>query len=93
MALALHLDLIISAFINLRSFWVTPFSYFLNSVIALAVIIFYIYLIVNVFIQSIRLENLRIKISNENKEKDPLIKDKLASAKRKKKNKKNNADT
>jgi hypothetical protein len=45
----MHLDFIIAGFINLRSFWVKPFVYFLNSMLALAVITFYILFIFYVY--------------------------------------------
>jgi predicted Holliday junction resolvase-like endonuclease len=67
MALTLHIDLIIAAFINLRSFGIKSVSYYVNSIIALAVIIFYGVLIVKVFLQSFKIEKLRAKIIEQAK--------------------------
>lgn len=54
--MAMHLDLILSALINGFSFWIKPFSYFMNSVISLGVIGFYFFFIYSVIRQSINLE-------------------------------------
>lgn len=57
--IAIHLDTIITAFINVRNFWIKPFSYFFNSVLAFCFIGFYIYFIGTLSFQSFRLWKLR----------------------------------
>ena len=83
MALTLHLDLIIAAFINVRSFWIKPLGYFTNSVIALMVVIFYGVFIFKVFFESYKIEKMRIKISEDSSAIDVIKKGKRLSRKNK----------
>jgi len=82
--LAMHLDLIRSALINVFSFWVSPLRYLVNSLAASAVVVFYLAFIFYVTRHSIRLEKKRQELremKNRIRELDKAGKDSKALTK------------
>jgi hypothetical protein len=56
---AMHLDLIMAAYINMRNLWLTPFVVWINSTISMIVWFFYLYLIVLILNKSRKIEMLK----------------------------------
>lgn len=82
--MAMHLDLILSALINVFSFWVSPLRYLVNSLAASAVVVLYLAFIFYVTRHSMRLEKKRQELremKNRIRELDKAGKDSKALTK------------
>jgi hypothetical protein len=71
--IAIHLDIIMAAFINLRNFWVMPFIVWINSMIALLCIVGYLYLIRLSIKKSLKIENIHHNKNLTDDDKKELI--------------------
>ena len=54
-----------AVFVNMRNFWINPFTMFFNSILSLIFLVFYLNLIKTTFLKSSRLECL-LKLKEEN---------------------------
>ena len=59
LAMAVHMDLLMAVFANMRSFWVNPFVMFLNSMLSLGILVFYARMIYIVMGKSMEFENYK----------------------------------
>ena len=59
-----QIDILISAYSNIREFWLYPFKYLINSMTSLFMVFFYLWMMRKIIHRSIRLENYRKKYGN-----------------------------
>ena len=64
---ASNLDVSLAVFVNLYSFFLTPFQYFLNSFISLIILIVYLQLIYTLFNKGIAIKNFIHMLEAETK--------------------------
>ena len=62
--LAVQIDLIVNAFVNLRNFWVRPFNLFYNSFMSVGIALFYVKLLSVLGWNSIKLELYKKRFGN-----------------------------
>lgn len=62
--IASSVELVVGAVVNLRDFWIAPFTVFVNSVIALVVFFMFFWLIRVVFLKSLAIENFKMRENN-----------------------------
>jgi hypothetical protein len=72
---ALHLEVVIAAFIGVRNFWVKPFFVWLNSAISLFVVLFYFKFVVDLTIQSKKVNTVRVEAFKNKWNEDKLEKE------------------
>lgn len=76
--IASNMDLNLSAFINLRNFWVKPFNMFINSVLSVITILIYLRLVVMLINKGMKLKKILLKIQKqENLKQKKISKDRI----------------